>query len=104
MIGIIRIEVIVKDILGFLKWLVIRLFLSEVGCSSFSSPHGDTIDHDIWKLFQLAGRSRLLPETDDDDCASVGFVTKRRRAREKKDEESYPAGCNYQFVTGVVGL
>ncbi|AWP12091.1 putative protocadherin Fat 4-like [Scophthalmus maximus] len=75
-----------------------------------NSPVGAVIktvtaaDVDINQNGQLAGRSRLLPETDDDDCASVGFVTKRRRAREKKDEESYPAGCNYQFVTGVVGL
>uniref|UniRef100_A0A3B4UZZ7 Cadherin domain-containing protein n=1 Tax=Seriola dumerili TaxID=41447 RepID=A0A3B4UZZ7_SERDU len=35
--------------------------------------------------------TRLLPETEDDDV-SLGFVTKRRRARERKDEKYYPAG------------
>ncbi len=31
-----------------------------------------------------SGGGRLLPETEDDDDVSLGFVTKRRRAREKR--------------------
>uniref|UniRef100_A0A3B4WBF1 Cadherin domain-containing protein n=1 Tax=Seriola lalandi dorsalis TaxID=1841481 RepID=A0A3B4WBF1_SERLL len=62
---------------------------SKVACSYFASAHGDTVDHDIWTSFRKG--TRLLPETEDDDV-SLGFVTKRRRARERKDEKYYPAG------------
>lgn len=52
----------------------------EVGCSYCISPHGDTVDHNINTSFQ---EERLLPETEDDDNVSPGFVTERRRVREK---------------------
>lgn len=43
---------VIMKLLRLHSWLVIPLLLPEVKCSYFTSPHGDTVDHDIWTLVQ----------------------------------------------------
>lgn len=41
-------------LVSFRRGLVSPLLLSEIVCTYGTCPHGDTVDHDIWTLFQEA--------------------------------------------------
>lgn len=41
-------------LVSFRSWLINPLLLPDVVCTYGTWPHGDTVDHDIWTLFQEA--------------------------------------------------